>query len=505
MRFECSAIQNSLQKKKGMDVRTGLMVLPFMEKPDYTHDVLATNSALLANVMCIAKAQSKIKLPLFVDSYLAMLKDHGARKDRVLGPAIRVLPRCPIMKNTSTILTSPFEKITRSLGFTGTPANGAALSPHGEIVLVTNLVNEINDYLGNEADFIPPGVNDLGQGVAEAIPRTGCEQEWLRLQELHDFGIDEEHTSSKYKDAGIIVACGGSESDSFRVKLNAHVNGISAQKHWVCQSIRIHNRDQLPADEKILKFISDDFYVAGLSENLKPIIVLRYLDAELLGVRESEARLPAVIGKHQKNNPFYPGNVGNPTSGKRKFDDFAAAAGNPADKGRTCLVRPALRSPEELVSLIKRLIELVTTLKDMGTKIILICPMPRHFTPCCGNEEHFGRRFPHEDYLKTVYELSTFIKVLPDLKNVVILHPGEVVGWGRPSEKRVVLGDGVHLKAPHTTKILKNVLAVIRSMRSGSSVQLDRVTCASFTPETYPEFVRVTRAKGTSFQCPPEQ
>ena len=68
VRSLCSAIQFSLEKKKKLDVRTGLMVLPFMEKLDSTHDVLATNSALLANVMCIAKAQSKIKLPLFMDS-----------------------------------------------------------------------------------------------------------------------------------------------------------------------------------------------------------------------------------------------------------------------------------------------------------------------------------------------------------------------------------------------------------------------------------------------------
>ena len=58
---------------------------------------------------------------------------------------------------------------------------------------------------------------------------------------------------------------------------------------------------------------------------------LESINAELLGVRESEARLPTVIGKHQKNRPFYPGNVGNPASGKRKFDDFATAVGNPAE------------------------------------------------------------------------------------------------------------------------------------------------------------------------------
>ena len=489
VRSLAGAIQFSLEKKKGLDVRTGLMVLPFMEKHDSAHDVLATNSAHLANVMCIAKEQSKIKLPLFVDSYLAMLKDIEARKDQVSGQAIRVHPMCPLMRNTSAILTSNFAKITRSLGFIGIPAVGAALTPHAEIVLATNLVNEISVYLENEADFVPPEVNDLGQGVAEAIPRTDCEQEWLRLRELQDFGIDEEHTRSKYKDAGIIVACGGSETDKLKTMLTAHVSGIRAQRHWVCQSIRINNRDQLPADEKILKFVSDDFHVAGLPDDQKPIIILRFLDAELLGVRESGARLPAVISK----------------SKKRKFDDFATPAGNRARKARTCLERPALRSPEELVLLIKRLIELVTTLKDMGSKVILICPMPRHFTPCCGNEEHFGRRFPHEDYLKTVYELSTFINVLPDMKNVDILHPGEVIGWGRPSEKRVVIEDGVHLQPHHTTKIFKSVLASIRSVRSGCLAPTDRMSCATFTPETYPGFVRITRAKGSSFQCPPKQ
>ena len=252
-------------------------------------------------------------------------------------------------------------------------------------------------------------------------------------------------------------------------------------------------------------FVSDDFLVAGLSEKYKPIIVLRYLDAELLGVRESDARLPTVIGKYQKNKTVYPGNDGNPSSRKRKFDDFAMTVGNQANKGRTCLERLALRSPMELVTLIKRLIELVAELKDKGTKVILVCPMPRHFTPCCGDEAHFGKKFPHEDYLKTVFELSTFLQVLPEMRDVVVLHPGEVVGWGRPSEKRVVHEDGLHLKEPHKTKIHNTILAVIRSIRSGLSGPLDRMTCAAFSPETYPEFVRVTRAKGRSFQCPQKQ
>ena len=220
---------------------------------------------------------------------------------------------------------------------------------------------------------------------------------------------------------------------------------------------------------------------------------------------KSYIRLPTVISKYPKNKMVYPGNAGNPASRKRKFDDFALTVGNQADKGRICLERPALRSPTELVSLIKRLIELVAELKDKDTKVILVCPMPRHFTPCCGDEAHFGSKFLHEDYLKTGFELSMLLKVLPELKDVVVLHPGEVVGWGRPSEKRVVLEDGVHLKDSHKTKIHNNILTVIRSIRSGSSGPPDRMMCAAFSPETFPGFVRVTRAKGRSFQCPQKQ
>ena len=44
-----------------------------------------------------------------------------------------------------------------------------------------------------------------------------------------------------------------------------------------------------------------DFLVAEPSEEQIPIVVLRYLDAEFLGVRESNSGLPRVIGKYHRN------------------------------------------------------------------------------------------------------------------------------------------------------------------------------------------------------------
>ena len=125
---------------------------------------------------------------------------------------------------------------------------------------------------------------------------------------------------------------------------------------------------------------------------------------------------------------------------------MAETVGNPADKGKVHIERPALKSPQELVTTIKDLTELVKSMMELGAEMVIICPMLRHFSPCCRREDHFREGFPHEKYLMTVFELSTFLKALPELGDVDIFHPGEVLGWGRPVKKRVVNDDGVHLR-----------------------------------------------------------
>ena len=196
--------------------------------------------------MVIAKEQSKIRIPLFVDSYLAMVNDEKAGKDEFQCPSLRVLPGCPLMGNSSTLLTSPLDKI-KSL--------------------------------------------------------------------------------------------------------------------WRCQQILIQNRNQLPAVEKIGKFFSHDFLIADPSEEQIPIVVLRYLDAELLGVRESNSGLPRVIGKYHRNKKVNHMTTGRPESRKRKYDDIAETVGNPENPGKVHIERPALRSPQDLVAVIKNLIKLVRPLR----------------------------------------------------------------------------------------------------------------------------------------------
>ena len=231
-------------------------------------------------------------------------------------------------------------------------------------------------------------------------------------------------------------------------------------------------------------------------------MVLRYLDAELLGVGESNSGLPRVIGKYHRYQTVNHMTTGRPESRKRKFDDMAETVVNPENPGKIHIERPALRAPQDLVPVIKNLIKLVRTLKETGARVLVICPMPRHFSSCCRREDHFGENFPHEKYLMTVYELSTFIKALPELCDVDILHPGEMLGWGRPVEKWVVKDDGVHLRAPHSELIFNTTLAFIRNQRLKTGGPTNRRTCSAFSPDTFPGFVRVTRSKGQSYQCP---
>ena len=194
--------------------------------------------------------------------------------------------------------------------------------------------------------------------------------------------------------------------------------------------------------------------------------------------------------------------AGRPESRKRKYDDITETVGNLENPGKVHIERPALRSPQDLVAVIKDLLNLGKTLKDAGASVLIICPMPRHFSPSCRREDHFGGSFPHEKYLMTVYELATFIKVLPGLVDVGILHPGEVLGWRRPVERRVVKDDGVHLRPSHSDHIFKTTLAFIRNQRLKIDGSINRKTCLAFTLETLPEFVKMTRSRGQSYQCP---
>ena len=56
--------------------------------------------------------------------------------------------------------------------------------------------------------------------------------------------------------------------------------------------------------------------------------------------------------------------------------------------------RWALRSSQDLVTIIKNLVKLVRTLREAGAMVVTICPMPRHFTPVVGGRIILGKISP---------------------------------------------------------------------------------------------------------------
>jgi hypothetical protein len=490
MRGMCKSLKNTLERQGKGEFSIGLMVMPFMKDGKTDRDALARDSAVLANVMCAAKEQSKNKLPLFVDGYLAMLMDETSDMTEYVGVGVNVPAGCPLIGNQNTILTSPFIRIRGSLGFSGTPAYGSALTPGKELEFLTQLVKEIELYKGTDTDFVTPDLEELGQGVSEGFPRNGSEQESRCLQELIDLGVGLDDTKTKYKDIGIIAVCGNSEALTLKGGLNEQFTGLPAQAHWKCQSIEVKNTDRTPAPEKILGIALEKFGGAGKEGGGEPIVILRFLEAEILGVRPKLK--PVVIGKYNRRH-----------AGNKRPREGQGNHGRQSGR-RICIEAPALKTPEELVPMLKALEHLVVELTQESFNVIIVGPFPRHFTPCCLDESHFGKDFPHADYVRTVYELSTFLRFMPELKSAWLLHPGDVLGWERPSEVRSVKPDGVHLSESAAKTVNNKVAEFIKNIRSKPESVPSRITVPEFDAESFPRFVRETRGRGKSFNCPPE-
>ena len=93
---------------------------------------------------------------------------------------------------------------------------------------------------------------------------------------------------------------------------------------------------------------------------------------------------------------------------------------------------------------------------------------------------------------------------MPELKSAWLLHPGDVLGWERPSEVRSVKPDEVHLSESAAKTVNNKVVEFIKNIRSKPESVPSRITVPEFDAESFPRFVRETRGRGKSFNCPPE-
>ena len=473
-------------------LRIGTVVVPFMRDEDGKRDTLARDSIVLANLLNIVKLSNNNKLPLFVGGYNAMVKDTSTMKKEYMGLSVSV-PANSNMFGTGTapIRMDPSVKLKGCLGYDGLAAYGSAMTPSVEFKFVTSLVDELKLYLDGVTDFYPPSEGEIGQIVAEAIPRTNDYMMTKRMGELQRLGVPAVNMQSVFNNMGPVVLAGGSECKTIQGTLKEQVSQqVLAMKVWKPSLIRIRNSDPTAAHKKILQPEFENLFTAE-EGGVEPVVVVRYLNAELLGAKSG--RLAEVIGKRLANF-----NHNQQKTMKRKRD----APDCPSAPARICIRSPEIKRPAALLPILEGLVTLVTELRQLMCEVILVLPFPRHFSRCCADPTHFGQDFPHDDYQKIVFELSTFLSCLPSLADAWVVHPGEVIGWEAPVEREVVDADGVHLTSEVSGRVTQELLRIIRLIRANPAARPKRVIADRLKMEMFPAFVSDLRRRGITFLQP---
>ena len=101
----------------------------------------------------------------------------------------------------------------------------------------------------------------------------------------------------------------------------------------------------------------------------------------------------------------------------------------------------------ELGELLEDVLSKVRKLLSRGVSLILVGPMPRHPEKCClDTNSHMDSGYSPDEFTRMCYLMSTYMVGVLRQKNVKVLHPGEIFGWGEMPEVTSFVGlDGVHL------------------------------------------------------------
>jgi hypothetical protein len=134
------------------------------------------------------------------------------------------------------------------------------------------------------------------------------------------------------------------------------------------------------------------------------------------------------------------------------------------------------RDPSEIKKLVWEMVECKQKLEQAGYGVIVVGPLVRYPKPCCDISGHLPDGFTPEDYLYRVYQLAFFMLAINELKDVPVIHPGEIFGWGEDAKpdrilsKEILETDGVHLTAPYAAKLDSIIEDIARKLTNQESL-----------------------------------
>ena len=174
------------------------------------------------------------------------------------------------------------------------------------------------------------------------------------------------------------------------------------------------------------------------------------------------------------------------------------------------------RNQSEIIELVEEVISCKAHLETMGYEVIIVGPLVRYVKGCCkGDNGHLPDGFTPGDYLLRVYTLAHFLLAINELKDVPIVHPGEIFGWGedaRPAriiEEKILETDGVHLRAPYAVKLASIIEDLARKLTNQESLGKRVGRVGSGSVSDYGAFLKALQGTEDSVlvepKNPPEQ
>ena len=348
------------------------------------------------------------------------------------------------------------------------PGMHLAMQPAAEFSFLSALVDELKSTKKFRMNFLLPDDNQILYGVSQGIPlgkSSNKDDEMMaslidHAKAHHAKKADAGHAiisfkapgsgSTRFKATGEIQVVGNSQAKRFAENFEKEKRKFLAENNFSMEKNFVGGQkgDQLTCSAHI-----DHIFQSSALKKESGSCVFWVLSNMMLADRFRSGNYQILAKPHsimvtegiqhprkKKGDKWTNKNVGY-VSGDRRVPNKGFLLSGPIHT-----LNSRARSLNELGELLADLLSKVRKLLSKGKFMLIVGPMPRHPERCCLDNSHMDSDFSPDEFTRMCYLVSTFMAGVLKQKNVSVLHPGEIFGWGeKPDIMRFVSHDGVHL------------------------------------------------------------
>ena len=340
-----------------------------------------------------------------------------------------------------------------------------ALDPRVEFMFLSTVVEELKTNPKFRSIFVLPDDNHILAGVSQGVPigKTNNEHTGgkIALENLIKYA-GQHHAdlvrkglattifnppgsgSTRFFATGELCIIGNSEAKSFAAKFEAAKKKTLAENNYAAEKKFLTGGTQMTCQAYLEKSFT------SVSKPDRGVTVIWILSNMMLVDRSGRYQIltethGSLISKKQEYPRKNTGNSNVWSNGKVWGKKYIPPSKFQI-KSPIHTLNSRVRTDKEVDDLLTDVLSRVSKLLEQGGYVILVGPMPRHPEACCSNSTHMMHGFSAADYTRRCYLVSTFLVMALQQKNISVLHPGEIFGWGEsPDIIHSLRDDGVHL------------------------------------------------------------